>query len=591
MFRVAWPLFAVAVGAGDPVPLPVLKHSDVVFMYGASADVYRAYGGTVLAWGGTPTTEAIATAHGAGVSYFGSAGMVTEFARVIDDYPDYERAICLDVEGNRLKVPWLWDHQHKGVPAYWFCTNQPLFRDYMRRRVVETVQAGADGVHIDDHLGTAGNSWLGGCYCDQCLAGFRDHLAANAPAGELADAGVADLEGLDYRGLVLAFIAEHPDAKERLWQRPLARHFATYQSRQAAAFMMELRQLAAETAGHPVPMSANAGVPSIAHLSDYQALDFLSCEVDQKAGELAPHDGVAFAYKMAEALGRPVAGTASGWDWSLINDKRLSGLVRLWVAQAYALGHFFMTPHRQWCYTQEKGTHWYDGPTEDYAWLFRAVRDHAPLLDGYETVADLGLVVAARAYRDGEREVEEAAVALTRANIAYRLLLAGDDALTCSLSAEELRSAKTLVVTHREALTDADRAALDARAIDGGVVEWQGAEALLAALSRPIRVRGGTSVWAVPRANPADENLPRVIHLVNRDYDATTDAVVPVAGLSLEIEPAIFGCEGFGRAVLHPMAPAGEPRELVVTTAGDAATVIVPELGMWAILELTPGRT
>jgi len=515
--------------------------------------------------------------------------MVTEFGRVIDAYPGYEEAICLDVEGNRLRVPWLWDHQHKGVPAYWFCTNQPIFRDYMRRRVVETVRAGADGVHIDDHLGTAGNSWLGGCYCDQCLAGFREYLAVDAPPDDLAGAGIADPAGLDYRALVLGFIAQHPEAKEQLWRRPLAHHFATFQSRRAAAFMMELRRLAADTAGRPLPMSANAGVPHIAHLSDYRALDFLSCEVEQRASELKPYDGVAFAYRMAEALGRPVAGTASGWDWSVINDKRLSGLVRLWIAQAYALGHFFMAPHHQWCYTQEKGTHWYEGPTEEYAWLFRAVRDHASLFDGYETVADVGLLVAAGAYREGKHEAEEAAAALTRANIPYRVFLAGDDALPCTLSVDELRSVRTLVVSHREALSAVDRAELDARAADGGVIDWQGAEALLAAIPRPIRVRGGNSVWAIPRANPTDEAAPKVIHLVNRDYDAASDTVTPLADVSVEVDPALFGCEGFARAVLHPMAPPGEPRDLPLTMGGGAATVGVPELGMWAIIELVPG--
>ena len=130
-------LFSVSLGSAQ---IPVLKASDVVFMYGAGKEVYQDYGATVLAWGGTPKPAELAEA--SGLKYFGSVGMVTEFNRYHERFPDtYEQGLCRDLKGQPYKVPWLTDQQHKGVPYWWCCTRQPLFRQYISERVVETVKA------------------------------------------------------------------------------------------------------------------------------------------------------------------------------------------------------------------------------------------------------------------------------------------------------------------------------------------------------------------------------------------------------------------------------------------------------------------
>ena len=52
--------------------------------------------------------------------------MVTEFAQYYDRFPEtYAPGLCRDVDGLPVKVPWLTDHQHKGVPYWWCCTQQP----------------------------------------------------------------------------------------------------------------------------------------------------------------------------------------------------------------------------------------------------------------------------------------------------------------------------------------------------------------------------------------------------------------------------------------------------------------------------------
>ena len=108
-------------------PLKVLKHSDVVTMYRADADTYEAYGIDVLAWGGKPTPETL-KAIGNG-RFFGSVGMVTEFNRYHEFAGDkWEEGLCRDRDGNPIKIHWLLDHQHKGIPYYfyWLADNNSL---------------------------------------------------------------------------------------------------------------------------------------------------------------------------------------------------------------------------------------------------------------------------------------------------------------------------------------------------------------------------------------------------------------------------------------------------------------------------------
>jgi hypothetical protein len=123
-----------------------------------------------------------------------------------------------------------------------------------------------------------------------------------------------------------------------------------------------------------------------------------SAETDHHASAKRFSDAPLFAYRMTDAVGRPYAATASGQDWAFIKESSLHGLVRGWIALSYAAGHCLMAPHRQWCHTQEKGTHWYEGPAERLAPVYQFVRRNAAWLDGFENHAELGLLVPHRAF-------------------------------------------------------------------------------------------------------------------------------------------------------------------------------------------------
>ncbi len=551
-------------------PLPVLKRSDVVFMYESDRQTYEDYGATVLAWGGRPTPKSREAARG--ITFFGSVGMVTEFARYHDRFPEtYEAGLCHDLEGKPFKVPWLTDHQHQGIPYWWCCTQQPFFRQYVSERVAETVKAGADGVHIDDHLGSAGALWLGGCFCDRCAAGFRDYLNA-LPAAERTRQKVPDPVPSDFRRDLRTWLAA--DTRRKMFGHPLWDLWRTYQCRAAADFMLELRRLAAETAQRPVPMGANAGLLSPPHLSDYQALDLFSAEIEHHAARRCLDDTPLVAYRLAEAVDRPLTSTASGQDWAFIKEQNLPGLVSGWIALSYAAGQSLMVPHRQWCYTPEKGTHWYAGPKEVFAPLYRFVRTNAALFDGYETLADLTVAVSHRTFTRDRSRLFGPCNRLASSNVSYRLLLGGDAVVDHPLPANDLRRARRLLVLEPGDFTATDQQTLAQAAATAQ--RFESVEQALRTVTPAVRVEADGVVRALPRVKPGSA----VVHLVNYAYGASRDSVEPLRGVKVRLDRQALGVPTATRATLF--TPGASPVELQVQ---DGA-VTIPELRLWAVLRL-----
>ncbi|MCX5677260.1 MAG: hypothetical protein NTX87_19925 [Planctomycetota bacterium] len=386
-------LLAFAPAANAEAPAPVLKPSDVAFMYAADEAAYKAYGATFVAWGGADKADQVKQHHDLGIRCTGSMWCLTAGAKNLYENADLRSAVARDIEGNPVEVPWLFDHTYKEQKTWFGCTNHPAFREHCRREVRRVMAGGADGLHVDDHLGVAQPATgMGGGLCDYCIAAFREYLKTHAPAEDLAKAGVADLEKFDYRDLIRKFATTRADYMKVRRKVPLMDHFERFHLEAAAAFVRELGQVGAQAAGHPILLSANTGLPDKRHAVVVPNLTHMVCEVNfGAAAGTARIDRALEAFQMARSLARPMACTASGQDYAFIKANGAEDLVRFWIALTYAHGQRFMVPHpkKQWCFTKELGTHWYAAPVEAYAPLYRFIRANAAWFDGFETAEDV----------------------------------------------------------------------------------------------------------------------------------------------------------------------------------------------------------
>jgi hypothetical protein len=340
--------------------------------------------------------------------------------------------------------------------------------------------------------------------------------------------------------------------------------------------MQELKELAAETAGHPVPIAANAGLLWPRHLAEYRTLDLFSAETEHHAEQQSLPDLPLFAYRLADAVGRPYAATASGWDWAYIKEHNLPGIVRSWIALSYAAGQCLMVPNRQWCYTPEKGTHWYEGPAEKFAPLYQFVRRQRTLFDDYEAFADIAVVMPHRSYLADPKRWFDLGQQLTTNRICYRLLLGGDEIVDCPLSRAELNRAPGLLVPDRKDLLPADRQALDE--CSGSQRLFQTVADVVPAVHPAVQVEGEARVRVLPRVKPK----AAVVHVLNYDYSAKLDDVQPLKTVKLKVNSQALGVPNARQCLWTDLT--GE-RSLPITDG----VLDLPPLGVWGILSMTNG--
>ncbi len=574
-----------AASLAEGAPQRPIRRSDVVFMYD-NPKMYEPYGCTVLGWAGRADAKHIEQAHAEGVRQFStSVGFRTEGRGMIDFSDDFLDAACRDFAGEPIRVPWLWDHEYKGHPFYWWCTNSPLFRAYLEGRLVSVMKAKPDGLHIDDYTGTAGTvTWLSGCFCPHCMAAFREYLAKNVSQEKLTELGVTDPATFDYRQFLLDRGVKPEDYRRRRASLPLASEFHDFQVKAVTAFVVQYRKRAEEIRGRPLTLCVNSGLTRPNTLVIAPHLSYFCCEVGHNAAGLKVPTHPVYVYKLADGLDRPVTSTASGQDWAYVNEHNRPGLVRTWIALSYAHGHNFMAPHRQWCYNKEKGTHWYTGPADQYAWVYQFVRRSARLLDGYEAIAPVAVVYDNAARRQGKGNVEPICAELAQKNVPFTVVAAGDDWLGYRLDADRLARFKAVIVTKDPAMDEPQRKLINQVERDGRLVVWPDEGRLQKLVPAPVVVEGSEHVGVVPRAIPGDEAAPVVLHLVNRQYDGQKDAMVPQKDFTVRLRHELVGSRTFANATLH--APKGAPRTLKTASDAEFTTLTVPELDLWAILEL-----
>ncbi|TWT78761.1 Alpha-agarase precursor [Planctomycetes bacterium CA13] len=566
-----------------------IRRSDVVFMYD-DPTMYEPYGCTVLGWAGSSKSKQhIEQAHAAGVRHFAvSVGWLTESQGMIDFSADFLDAAARNYSGEPFVTPWLTDHQHKGQPSWWWCTNSPLYRRFLESRLEQRMTLNPDGLHIDDYRGSSGAvTWLSACFCRHCLAEFRQYLADEVSKEKLVELGIENLNDFDYRQFLIDKNVDPKDYNHRRSQLPLADEFYDFHVGANTQYVRAYRRRAEQIRGKPLSLCVNSGLSNPQALSIAPELTYFCCEVPHRAETLAVATHPIAIYKLGDGLDRPITSTASGQDWARVAEEGRPSLVRSWAALSYALGHNFMAPHRQWCYTSEKGTHWYNGPQEQYAWLYRFIGDQARLLNGYEAVAPVAVVYDNAANRKNQGKIEATCVALAERSIPFTVVVAGDNWLDYRINAAQLDKFAAVVTacdtrwmdpTQKQVLDEVDQQGRLLKTID---------DARLAKLiGKPIEITGDKQVMAVARTKVGDDQSPAVLHLLNRQYDGKSDAMVPQLDFAVRLSDSLFAGRTFRKAMMH--SPKAEPIELSLTRKGNTTELHVDRIDLWGIVELIP---
>jgi len=562
-----------------------LQRSDVVFMYfPEDSTLYDQYQCTVQEWGSRPGERSgpdfdwwnkkFLKAKERGIRYMSSVDGVTDFKGFIDMYPDsFMEAAARDLDGKPLRVPWLMDHDYEGRKAWFWCTNNPDYIDYLKDQVERACIADIDGLHMDDYRGTSAIAWWGGGgFCEHCMSGFRAYLRNSYNPQALKEKGVKDFRTFDYGEMLRGQGWTTTHYKAERWKAPLNQEFQRFQTKEMKERIAWIFSYAEKLRGKRLMRSVNSSAGDWRGLFPAPYITNFCGEIPQGAKDVEPSLEPVLAYRTVEALGRMQTATASGedWAWAKANDK--PGLVRCWIALTYACGSVMMAPTHQWCHTDELGTHWWDPDPKQFSYLYQFVRQEARLLDGYQNLAKLGLIYC----RENSQQLKQAVVELAEKNVPFAILVAGDEELPARISSEMLGGYSYLLKDEKplppgpQEIYDSSRAKK----------VW--ADALPRQLKGQVQVSGSDKVRVFLRHKPGDEAAPLVCHLVNHDYDLKADDVKP-AKLKLMIGRSIWP-KRVARALLHQPGKAAVELPLLLEERG--LTVEVRDLGVWGIIEL-----
>jgi len=602
LMAVGWTLLPCAADNSRTVSV---KRSDVVVTRPPWKPALheQQYGATFLAWGFLPApsreggdrhTEEwrsiVNAVHAAGARFQGRIELDAGWRGMIDYDPNFMESVCRTLDGAPITSPWFWDKSYKGNPAYWFCTNSPQFRGFMKHEVAAALSVDVDALMIDAQTSTLSTLRMGGCFCRWCMKGFGKYLRDHAPPGVLARHRVTDLEQFDYGRYLRGRRVNAQTFARMVYRRPpvipFAEEYVSFQYTASGSLVEEFRRCVEREAGRPLPISSSAPLTWPHQLYAIPHVTFLCSELYHESFSRQPPREVLFSYKLTEAFDRPLICTAlPRQDWATVKRENRPGLVRTWIAQAYAFGVNFMVPDRMWCYGDQRegvGTHWYESKPGDYDFLYRFVRQHADLLDGYDALAHVGLVYSNRAVN----EVRDTCISLALDNVPFQLVVAGDGWLPNRLEYEDLRGFKAIVVPV-DLVLDANQQTM-LNMVRHRTVVGLDRKRLFELVPRQVTVESASGITVVPRANKSDAHAPFVCHLVNRNYVPSTDSMRVQKDFTITVADSLFGV-GIERATLY--APGREPVECEVRRLASGTRIAIPELDIWAILKLTGSQT
>lgn len=478
-------------------------------------------------------------------------------------------AHVLDLDSHPVVAPWMRAFSKKN-PVYWGCNNRPRFLEISVERAKQALDAGADSLQFDDwSLVVSASGWAGGCFCPDCIAGFRRDLKEHASSQDLTRLGIQDVDNFDYR----TFLKQHlgiPDAatySARKHSLPTTPFFEAFQRRSVRSFFRELRRQVNAIAGREVPLSINATL-----LNPSQRENFIVDLVDFVQGEtlfFQPAE-IALAARTAEGLGK----------WHVFVPESLdTHEVRAGIATAYAMGQLPLVPWDMYMGSDEHSIQprgW--GTVAEYGDLFHFAREHASLLDQHETVARVALVL------DTDHLDRAVAIAtcqqLLDAQVPFAIVPVGYSFVDLPLTTKRLAPFDTIIALgNPQTWEPRDQTALRDAARDHAVIDANQLTPELCSGLSWFETWGPRNMLVLPRRNHQRPEHTLVCHVLNPGSHAE-----PMKWISFVLKRNAPVPGHLTKILWH--TPGSTPKHLEPEPTEDGTRILLPEAPAWGIAEL-----
>jgi hypothetical protein len=482
-----------------------------------------------------------------------------------------EECVSRDIHGAALHARWVEvpDNPHE---CYLMDRNNPVWREYLKAIIRIQIDAGVDGIQLDEAETPLTALQYGGCFCRDCMKGFAEYLGR---------------DGFHYGEWLLE---QGYDFKSDLDETPLFWEYTRYQRGQITRYFGELADYAREYAasrGREVLVSGNFFNVYDQYFSLEPKVDLVITEMRNTTYRQPDW----YRYVAAFAGAKPVIVVENPYGGVIphlieeLGRGRGHDRFRMSLYEAAALGVNMSVPYGSWMGSVIEDAFYapHELCVEIQSFLAENERVFAR-----ETYSEVGVVYSVRshseamakrdAFADNRTNVSaevrvpfvDACRVLSDARQPYDVVFFGDGELRPdTLTVADLAGYSTLVVAGCDDLTDHQRALV--RDFPGRVVEMPD-------LADPqVRVQTDAdfaiSVQRVPEG--------AAVHVIRYDYDEAADAAAPLERLELSIRLP----ETFSRA--EAISPAGDLRA-ALTADGERHRLVLEAVPLYGVVLLRP---
>jgi hypothetical protein len=482
-----------------------------------------------------------------------------------------------DIHGEPCHALWIEcpDREHWN---YMMDRNNPVWREYLKAIVRLQIDAGVHGVHFDEAEVPLTSLQYGGCFCETCMTGFREHVRS-LPLEHLPD----DLRGTDLSAFHYGryLLGRGFDFRSNYAATPLFYDYAAFQQGNIKRYFAELAGYAREYArsvGREVLISGNFFNLFEHYYTIEPSVDVIVTEMRNTlwrypewyryaAGFAGPKPLVVVENPYGGVVMEMVEGLKRG---------RMYDRFRQSLYEAAALGVNMSAPYGSWMGSVVEEAFY--APHDLVVEIQTFLADHEHLYGRDPTFAELGLVyglksnAVTRSVAElpadnrlnvmADRDVlpfDRVSRLLCAALQPYDVLFFPDGELReDSLTPEELARYRTLVVPGCDVLTERQAELLEGYVEGGGRLVVCGdlgtnlGDRMRAVLERDEvastdafgfeldHLPHGPQVRVVEGATDAALTLQRIeggcaLHLIRYDYDDAADRVPPLDRLVLDV--------------------------------------------------------
>ncbi len=533
----------------------------------------------------------------------------------------------VDIYGEPCHALWVEcpDREHY---CYTMDRNNPVWREYLKAIIRIQIDAGVDGIQLDEAELPLTTIQYGGCFCKDCMKGFRAYLQA-LPTDQFPDelAGV-ELQAFHYGQWLLQ---QGYDFKTRRDESPLYFTYIRYQRAQIKRYFAELCDYAHEYARSQERAVLVSG--NFFNLNDeYYPLEPSVDMIITEMRNTRYRQPEWYRYVRGFAADKPVVVVENPYGGvvpeliDLLGRGRGYDLFRLSLFEAAAMGANMSAPYGSWMGSRQEDAFY--APHELVVEIQSFIAEHEQLYSTqsyaevgvvFSTESNFELIARQAAFADNLRNESvagleiafwEVAARLSRARQPYDVLFFPDNKLRADhITFEQFERYRTLVLPQCSYLTANQADALGRYLEQGGrivAIEPLGAN-LPAMTRRAILEHPGTTVYRsteealaggvaqsrqVQLDHEADLGLhvqrladgAAAVHIVNYGYDAGQDRVVPAEGVQLSIRlPRVY-------ASATLLVPGAEGREVEVAVEGTTHRVSLDQLATYTVVLLQAGH-